>query len=661
MTTRFRRTPRGAFALLGAGIALAGLLVAPAAHAATDTPGAPDAPSTSDTSDTENNTTAAPAAAAAASLTLDTATISTDETVTISFDAGGAVHDRNWVGIYRDGTVPGGPASLDWRYVAEPNGELTWGPSARDGWSRNTATVGAGEYDLYLLEDDGYGVLAGPIDLTVTGAETQPPHPPADPKPEIDGVSELNVLTFNVWHGGTQVAEGAQQIADIITETDADVTFLPEVGQAPAQVAALLGYDHLIATDTGIVSRYPIVSTDTVGRWWSKAVIDVNGTEVTVYGGHLEYRWYTTYLPRGYGGEIHGDWPAGWNTWNKLDAPVTDVEAILAANVQSGRPAAAAELVADIDAERAAGRIAIVGGDFNEPPSQDWTAATADLFDHNGVVIPWQTTQTLLDGGLVDAFRIVHPDPAANPGFTWPSDNPLFPTSSLTWAPEADERDRIDYIFATPDERLTIDGATVVGPQSTIVRDQRVDDDSADEILTPDAVWPSDHKAVLANFRICDVDCGATEPEPTTPTLTVDAASVVAGGAVTVSGTGFAADAALRIELRSTPVEIGAVRADAGGAFRTAVTIPANTAPGAHSLVLIDADGVETGIPLTVTAAVGGGGGQSGGAAGGGATSSSGGGALAATGADSTSFIVAAFALILTGLGLVAIRRRRLG
>lgn len=630
------RPRRGLLALLGVGAAFAALVAAPAAHAA-DGDG---------------------------SLSSDTTSIAIDETVTFSFDAGASVHDRNWIGIYRDGVVPGGPASLDWRYVPDQTGEVAWNPSTREGWTRNTAAMGAGEYDVYLLEDDGYNVLAGPIDITVTDAEPEPPIPPAEPKPEVDGRSGLNVLTFNVWHGGTQVANGAQQIADVITQTDADVTFLPEVGQAPAQVAALLGYQHLTATDTGIVSRYPIVSTDTIGRWWSKAVLDVNGSEVVVYGGHLEYRWYTTYLPRGYGGEIRGDWPAGWNTWNKLDAPVTDVEAILQANEQSGRPATAAELVADIDAERAAGRLAIVGGDFNEPPSQDWTAATADLFDHNGVIVPWQTTQTLLDGGLVDAFRTVHPDPVANPGFTWPADNALFPTSSLTWAPEADERDRIDYIFATPDARLSIDGATVVGPQSTIVRNQRVADDSADEILTPDAVWPSDHKAVLANFTICDGGCAT--PEPGQPSLEIGSVWVAAGASVTVEGTSFPAAAALRIELRSTPVQLGTATTDAAGAFRTTVTVPSGTTPGAHSLVVIDPDGVETTSAITVTAPTDGTtpGGTPGGTPGSGGAAASGSGdardgSLATTGADSTPFILAAVLLLGAGLGLVVARRRR--
>ncbi|GAA3860101.1 endonuclease/exonuclease/phosphatase family protein [Tessaracoccus defluvii] len=345
-------------------------------------------------------------------------------------------------------------------------------------------------------------VLVGLASWLVYDELRLPAAEPANPKPAVDGVSGLNVLTFNVWHGGSQIPDGAQAIADIIRETDADVTFMPEVGRAPAKVGRLLGYDHYFGTDTGIVSRYPVISTAEVGTWWSKAVIDVNGTEVAVYGGHLEYRWYTTYLPRGYGGKVKGDWPDGSGSWDRLGAPVTDVEQVLAANEASGRPTAVDEVLADIDGERAAGRVVVLGGDFNEPSAQDWTAEAADLFDHNGVVIQWQTTLKLLDAGLVDTYREIHPDPVANPGFTWPSDNEGFATTKLTWAPEADERDRIDYIFALPDDRLTIDSSTVVGPRSSIVRNERVVDDSADEILTPQAPWPTDHKAVLTRFSI---------------------------------------------------------------------------------------------------------------------------------------------------------------
>ena len=53
---------------------------------------------------------------------------------------------------------------------------------------------------------------ARPLDAVEAGRAV----PPAEPKPEVDGVSELDVLTFNVWHGGTQVDDGAREIADII-------------------------------------------------------------------------------------------------------------------------------------------------------------------------------------------------------------------------------------------------------------------------------------------------------------------------------------------------------------------------------------------------------------------------------------------------------------
>src|SRR5699024_8862603 len=119
-----------------------------------------------------------------------------------------------------------------------------------------------------------------------------------------------------------------------------------------------------------------------------------------------------------------------------------------------------------------------------------------------GAVVPWQTTTALAEGGLVDAYRDVHPDPVTHPGITWPSDNPLIDVSTLTWAPEADERDRIDYVFFMPDERLSLTDAIIVGPQESIVRSERVPDTSEDVIFTPQATWPTDHKAVLAEFTI---------------------------------------------------------------------------------------------------------------------------------------------------------------
>ncbi|MBO9626546.1 MAG: metallophosphoesterase [Microbacterium sp.] len=147
-------------------------------------------------------------------------------------------------------------------------------------------------------------------------------------------------------------------------------------------------------------------------------------------------------------------------------------------------------------------------------------------------------------------------------------------------------------------------------------------------------------------------------PEPEVPaTVELGAASVAAGGTVTVSGAGFAAGAEVRLELHSDPVVLGTVTAGADGAFRRTVTIPASTPAGAHTLVAVLPDGTEVRTPLTVTAASTGGNAGTGGAGTGAGGTGTGG--LATTGADSTPYVVTAVVLLALGLGLVAWRRRR--
>jgi LPXTG-motif cell wall-anchored protein len=590
-----------------------------------------------------------PAYAAAASVSVSAVAIAETETVTISYDTGGTAGAKNWVGIFRHGVKPGtGSPSLDWRYASAVSGSWTWGPGARGDWTNEASSIAPGEVDVYLFANDGYSVLAGPTVLDIRAAST----PRTDPKPAVDGVSELNVLTFNLWIGGSKVANGAHQVAEVMRQADVDVAFLPERGDAPAKIAAELGYDQFTpaSTNTGIVSRYRILATSTVGRW-TKAILDVNGTEVAVYGGHLEYRWYSEYLPRGYGAGAVGDWPAAYKSWDELDAPVTDVDVILEMNAQSGRPQSAADLVQDVTAEKAAGRLAVVGGDFNEPSAQDWVEATKDLFDHRGTVVPWQTTTTLIAGGLVDAYRASHPDPVANPGFTWPASNPGIAVDTLTWAPKADERDRIDYVFYAPSDRLALTSSKIVGPRGTIVRSERVDDDSSDEIFTPTAVWPSDHKAVLSTFRVCAESCEPTVPVD--PKLTVSG-SLHAGGTISIDGTGFPAGAEVAFELHSDPVALGSATADALGALHLDATIPASVAAGSHSVVAL-VGGVQLMSAAVQIAAPPGSGGPGSGP---GSSPGVGGGVLAQTGADSGGAVLAASAVLL-GLGLVMLRRRR--
>lgn len=442
------------------------------------------------------------------SLTVSAESVKPGESLTIDYSVA-AASDTNWVGIYPADTKPGDIPSRSWQYVTETSGTLSWNGTQAGGWTLGGDTP-PGEYSVYLLANGGYEVLSGPVNFTILPPATDPGDVEVDP--EWTGTVEVNVLTFNIWHSLAAVGpQGAAQGVSVIEESGADIVFLQESSRAAAAaLAAELGW-HVYAPDgdVAVISRFPIIEFDSFNRW-AKAVVQIGEKEVTTYSGHLEYRGYSVYWPRGYGGEaLGGDYPAEWRTWNKLtEGPVTDTDTLLQINEDSRRPHSAELLAADAGQERAKGRLVIFGGDFNEASSLDWTDATANLYDHNGAVVPWQTTRTLLDAGYVDSFRKLHPDPATQPGMTWPANNEQVGVDKLAWAPEADERDRIDYIFYHPDERIQLEDVVIFGPDSDIIRSQREPAAAGDPVVVPEsAPWPSDHKAVLATFTLCVTEC----------------------------------------------------------------------------------------------------------------------------------------------------------
>lgn len=93
-------------------------------------------------------------------------------------------------------------------------------------------------------------------------------------------------------------------------------------------------------------------------------------------------------------------------------------------------------------------------------------------------------------------------------------------------------------------------------------------------------------------------------PSQTTSTATLSVESVAPGGSVTIAGDGFEPDEELIVELRSDPVQLGTTTADGSGAASATVTIPADTAPGTHTLALVGA-GHEVTATLLVLGAEG--------------------------------------------------------
>lgn len=319
---------------------------------------------------------------------------------------------------------------------------------------------------------------------------------------------EISVLQFNIWQEGTYVPGGFEAVADEIARLNPDFVTLSEVRNyhntrfcdriTEALKQRECTYYSFYSNDTGLLSRHPISDSTIVFPLQNdhgtihKLRTRIGNRDVAVYTGHLDYLNDTYYEVRGYDG----------NTWKKMEAPLTDVSTILKRNVISRRDDAIRDFIAEVKREQEANTPIFFGGDFNEPSHLDWTEATKDSADHQGITVPWTCTVMLEQAGFKDAYRQLYPNPVTHPGYTYPSDNKLMPVSRLAWAPEADERERIDYIFYYPRKGLKVKEANIVGPRGCIVRNRREEQHGQDIYLTPLDVWPSDHKGVLVKFRV---------------------------------------------------------------------------------------------------------------------------------------------------------------
>lgn len=316
--------------------------------------------------------------------------------------------------------------------------------------------------------------------------------------------NEFTVLQWNVWQEGTMIPGGYDAIVNEIVRLKPDFVTFSEVRNYnhtnfTTRVCASLQekglqYYSFYSYDTGLLSKYPITDSLTVfpenGDHGSiyRLTSSVNGRKVAVYTAHLDYLDCAYYNARGYDG----------STWKEIPLP-TSVEEILKINVASQRDDAIRLFITQAEKDLANGYAVIVGGDFNEPSHRDWIEKNKNLYDHNGFVIPWTVTTLLEEAGFVDSYRKIYPNPLTHPGFTYPSDNPAKTPEKITWAPKADERDRIDFVFYKGDG-LDAKKAIIFGPKGSIVRAQRVQETSKDKFLLPLDVWPTDHKGLLVTF-----------------------------------------------------------------------------------------------------------------------------------------------------------------
>ena len=117
---------------------------------------------------------------------------------------------KDWVGLYKEGDVPGGPASTAWYYVTEHNGEEY----------AITSDLPAGNYTMGLYLNDGYDLFGEAIPFTVVAEEV----PAADSK-GLASVEEAadgkNIITGYEFVSGTNGngGEGPENLWDGNTAT----------------------------------------------------------------------------------------------------------------------------------------------------------------------------------------------------------------------------------------------------------------------------------------------------------------------------------------------------------------------------------------------------------------------------------------------------------
>jgi endonuclease/exonuclease/phosphatase family metal-dependent hydrolase len=297
----------------------------------------------------------------------------------------------------------------------------------------------------------------------------------------------LRVLTFNLWQGGEAGGQPLSQSIAVIRAAEADVAGLQEtLGAAQGaerpdngrRIAESLGWNyHDQGGGKGIASRHPIIAPTPEGHG---AVIRLpSGREVGMFNVHLAHAPYQPYQLLGI---------------PYADAPFLETapQAIRAAREARGDQVKS--LISELRAIGRTGRPILLTGDFNEPSHLDWTrrAARAGLCP---MPVRYPTTRAVMRQGLRDAFRTVHPDEVARPGWTW---------TPIT-APDdpRDRHDRIDMVFFRG-PRICVTRCEVVGESPV----------TADRVVSP---YPSDHRAVVATLVVGEPAVGKSRGKTDRP------------------------------------------------------------------------------------------------------------------------------------------------
>lgn len=285
-------------------------------------------------------------------------------------------------------------------------------------------------------------------------------------------MSTLTVMTFNIENGGTQIS--FDKVVEAIHNSGADVVGIQEAWGNIDRLAKALHWQYF-SRSQHIISRLPLLEP-----------------------AHEEhpYLWIEV-EPKKYVAFANLHLPDDSYGPDRARAGAAEKDVITLE--KQARLKFAMPVIKQLTELVKQNIPVFLTGDFNSPSHLDW------IFDNKKIA--WPVTQTLAQQGFKDAYRSTHPDPFKSPGFTWPAMRPKATVSFDGFNPTANDiPERIDFIFASSN--------------TEVIHCQLIGEASYQHVDLPITPWPSDHRALVAIFKVKPVELTNT-PQISVSTKTV--------------------------------------------------------------------------------------------------------------------------------------------
>jgi PKD repeat protein len=276
--------------------------------------------------------------------------------------------------------------------------------------------------------------------------------------------TEITLLSFNVWQGGSNVSDGQSKVLNAVLISGADIVGISEATDGIGNIIAdRLGWYRYVTNNNDIISRFPIIQTWNSVKGVGAEIEVENGKIIVLKTVHLNYTPYGPYRAC-------------------LDG--ASVNQIINEETSSGRMGEIKAALNSIDTYLKDGTPTFLMGDLNTPSHLDWIASAAN--NHCGYIVEWPVTKAIEDSGMVDSYREAYPNPEAFPGITW---SPIYQTYVYPNG-KPEPLDRIDFIYYTGNSvEMQNSEIFVVGTPEQIPNHWQNE-------------WPSDHSAVVSSFSV---------------------------------------------------------------------------------------------------------------------------------------------------------------